>query len=65
MKNFARGDSVRPGFYDQEVKQTQQSGRNMWTFGLKIPAVVLESIFLSKKWIFQDFGPKSTFFRNF
>ena len=29
MKNFARGDSVRPGFYDQEVKQTQHSGKNM------------------------------------
>ena len=27
MKNFARGDSVRPGFYDREVKQTQQSGK--------------------------------------
>ena len=29
MKNFARGDSVRPGFYDREVKQTQQSGKKI------------------------------------
>ena len=65
MKNFARGDSVRPGFYDQEVKKTQQSGKNTLPRGLKDTVSSLEVNIFFKKWIFSIFCPKIYFSRHF